>query len=213
MRQRPSTQDQSLQLGLTGRLARFSATYRYYMVLASGIGDVLTMDMSVTNNPESEQADTLIENRLRGPAVPEEFVIVQSQQLTVDDPQFAALVADILASVRALDGAVLNATSFHETGIESLFSADRHTTIIPITLAGEINDAAETAGPLVVLVEEAEAPEGFEVLVAGQGSIGPTPSTKSPSATSSMLARFSRENSFRSIPNPTGRRRVRSTGS
>ena len=174
----------SSQLGLTGRLARFSATHRWYVILgwtvlvivgaglASGIGDVLTTETSLTNNPESEQAKTLLEDRLRGPDSPEEFVIVQSEQLTVDDAPFAALVGEILADVRALEGTVLSATSFYETGTESLVSADRRTTLIPITLTGEFAKAADTAGPLVGLVEDVEAPEGFEVLVGGQGSFG-----------------------------------------
>ena len=174
----------SSQLGLTGRLARFSATHRWYMILgwtvlvivgaglASGIGDVLTTEASVTNNPESEQAKTLLEDRLRGPAAPEEFVVIQSARLTVDDAPFAALVGEILADVRALEGTVLPATSFYETGSESLVSADRRATLIPVTLTGPLAKAADTAGPLVGLIEDVEAPEGVAVLVAGQGSIG-----------------------------------------
>ena len=142
--------------------------------LAAGIGDVLTTEGSVTNNPESEQAKTLLEDRLRGPDAPEEFVIVRSDDLTVDDPAFATLVGEILAQVRALEDTVVSATSFYETGAEAFVSADRRTTLIPITLTGKIEKAADTAGPLVELVHDVDAPAGFEVLVAGLGSIGHT---------------------------------------
>ena len=175
-----------LEGSITARLARASARYRWYVIaawvalvavaggLAFGIGDVLTADDAVVSNAESERAETLLEERLRGPEAPQEFVVVRSATGTVDDAAFAEVTSDLLVRIRMLEGTVVAATSYYETGYEGLVSADRRTTLIPVTLAGEIGDAEAMAGPLVGVVESFEAPAGFETLVAGQGSIGRT---------------------------------------
>ena len=173
-----------LEGSITARIARTCARYRWYVIgawlalvavaasLAFDIGDVLTVDDAVVSNAESERAETLLEERLRGPEPPQEFVVIRAATGTVDDTVFAQVTRDLLGSIRALEGTVVVTTSYYETGHEGLVSADRHTTLLPVTLTGDLGDAEETAAPLVELVEEFEAPIGFEVLVAGQGSIG-----------------------------------------
>ena len=175
-----------LEGSITARLARTSARYRWYVIaawialvvvagsLAFDIGDVLTTDDSLASNAESERAGALLEERLRGPEPPQEFVVVRATLGTVDDASFETLTGELLSHIRTLEGTVLSATSYYETRHEGLVSADRRTTLIPVTLTGEAGEAEETAGPLVSLVEEFETPKGFEALVAGQGSIGRT---------------------------------------
>jgi RND superfamily putative drug exporter len=175
------------QFGITERLARTSARRPWIVVglwlalflvggfLASGVGDVLTADMSLTNNPESSQAETLIEDKLRGPERATETVIVRSDNATVDDPQFRSFVDDLLVDIRGLDGLVQQATSFYETGDESLVSADRDTTILPVALVYEQEDATDEIGPFMDLMDEVnESQPGFEVLTAGTASINHT---------------------------------------
>src|SRR3990170_5974382 len=67
--------------------------------LASGIGDTLTAEFRLTNEPESVRADNLLEQRLRGPEQARELVIVESSTATVDDPEFGAFVAGLLAEI------------------------------------------------------------------------------------------------------------------
>ena len=176
----------SAQRSFTARIARFSARHRWYIiaawavlvagaaVLAFDIRDVLTTSDRLDPNTESERARALIEERIRGPEPPREFVLLRADERTVDDPAFATLAGRLLAEVRALDGTVIAAASYHESANEMLVSADRRTALIPVTLAGTVDDAPETAGPLVALVEEFETPPGFEALITGQGSIGRT---------------------------------------
>lgn len=176
----------SAQRSFTARIARFSARHRWYIiaawavlvagaaVLAFDIRDVLTTSDRLDPNTESERARVLIEDRIRGPEPPREFILLRADERTVDDPAFAALATRLLADVRALDGTVIAATGYHESANEMLVSADRRTALIPVTLAGGVDDARETAGPLVALVEEFETPPGFEALITGQGSIGLT---------------------------------------
>ena len=182
----PQSRRSPLERSVTARIARFSARHRWYIigawtalvvvaaVLAFDIGDVLTTDDSGASNAESQRAHTLLEDRLRGPEVPQEFVVVRAATGTVDDRSFEALIGELLGRIRTLEDTVVGATSYYETPLEGLVSADRRTTLIPVTLTGGIGDAEETSVPLVKLVEGFEAPLGFEVLVAGQGSIGRT---------------------------------------
>jgi RND superfamily putative drug exporter len=170
-------------IGLTERLARISARRPWIVVglwlavflvggfLASGVDDVLTSEVSFTNEPESVQAENLIEERLRGPEKAQEWVIVEGEGTTVDDAAFEALTGEVLASLRGLDGLVLQATSYYETEDESLVSADRDTTVLPVTLDHEEEEAADHIGPLVDTVNEADETDGFRVLTAGPGSV------------------------------------------
>jgi len=142
--------------------------------LASGISDVLTTEFTDTNEPESVRADQLLEERLRGPEQARELVIVGSTSATVGDAEFRSFVDGLLAEIRGLGGVVQGATSFYETGDESLVSADHHRTLLPVAIAGDVEEASDNVVPLVDLVEEANARVGFEVMTAGAGSIDRT---------------------------------------
>ena len=171
------------EFGITERLARTSARRPWIVVgiwmalllvggfLATGVGDVLTADISLTSNPESVQAGDLVEDRLRGPDRATETVIVVSETSNVGDPAFELFVGDLLTQIRGLDGLVEQATSFYEIGDESLVSADGDTTILPVVLAYEVKDATDEVAPLVDLVKDADEAEGFQVLTAGNASI------------------------------------------
>jgi RND superfamily putative drug exporter len=170
-------------IGLTERLARGSARRPWAVValwvalfmvggiFASGIGDVLTGDIRLTNKPESYQADTLIEDRLRGPEKATETVIVESATLTVDDPAFQEFVTGLLADIRGMDGLVEGTTSFYEINSPELVSADRTTTILPVTLAYDEADATDEIGPFIDLIDEKAEATDFNVLTAGNASI------------------------------------------
>ena len=147
--------------------------------LAMGVGDVLTTEFSITNKPESVRADKLLEERLRGPDQAQEFVIVQSRDATVDDPAFRAFVQGLLGDLRGLEGTVTFATSFYETGDARLVSSDRHKTLLPVAIAGDVAEASDNVGPVVDVVEGANGKDGFEVLTAGEGSIARTFNEKS----------------------------------
>ena len=56
-------------------------------------------------------------------------------------------------------------------GAPGLVSADDQTVLIPVTLTGDDADAADTAAPVVDLVEEADGINGFRVTTVGFGSV------------------------------------------
>jgi len=158
-------------LGLTGRLAMWSARRRWIVLgvwvvlflvggfLSAGISDVVNNDQRQTNNPESQQASNLLEDRgLRDPQPIEELVIVQFETATVDDAAFESTVTEVLGEIRALGSDVVkSATSFFETGAPSLVSEDGRTTLIPVTLVGTIADSTDSSEPFVERVRELNA--------------------------------------------------------
>ena len=139
-------------------------------LLATRAGSVLTTDQDTTAGLEAERAEDLLEQRLTGPEVPREFVIVQSAEATVDQPGYKAFVGGLLAEIRGLDG-VQEAVTYYDSGAEELVSPDRHNTLLAVTLAGDIEDAHDTVGPLIDVLEKANGRDGFEVITTGVGSL------------------------------------------
>ncbi|MFQ5794969.1 MAG: MMPL family transporter [Candidatus Bipolaricaulia bacterium] len=137
------------------------------------LGDALTTQQGFTNNPESKRADNLLEERLRGPMKANEIAIVRSQTLTVDDPAFKAYVEGLFADIMALgDGAIEQGINYYLIGDESLVSADRHTTILPLIMAGTLDDASENIDQLHDVIRAADGKDGFQTLITGMASVG-----------------------------------------
>ena len=86
---------------MTGFLARISARrplvtiaiWLVVAVIAGGLGSSLldsatTTELRLTSGADSQRAADMLESRLRGPQPVTEIVVVQSETLTVDDPEF-----------------------------------------------------------------------------------------------------------------------------
>ena len=141
-------------------------------VTAALLADGLTTDMDFTSNPESKKGQTLLEDKLRGPEKDNEIVIVRSADRTVDDPEFRAAVEDVYARISALGPEVISSgATYYQTGDASLVSADKHTSIIPFVMAGEVTDAEDNIDQVLTITDEADGANGFHVLVAGGASI------------------------------------------
>jgi putative drug exporter of the RND superfamily len=130
------------------------------------LGDVLTTEANFTGNPESVKGLDLIEERLRGQEPTTETVIVTSETATVDDAAFRAVVEQTVSALLSLDGVVVSAMSYYDIQDDSLVSADRRTTLIPVMLAGEFAEASKNAKPYMK-VFDAPVAEGFQVLTVG----------------------------------------------
>ena len=102
-------------MSITERLARVSAGHPWSIVgiwivgfvvmaaAATQIGDALTTEFALLNNPDSVVGEKLLEERLRGEERALEFIIVQSEGLTVEDVEYQELVAGIVDDVRGLE--------------------------------------------------------------------------------------------------------------
>jgi RND superfamily putative drug exporter len=171
--------------GITGRIARASARRPWLVIglwvallvvggmLAAGIGDVLTTDMSMANEPESAKADRLIEERMGQGELATEIVIVRSGTFTAEDEPFHTFVGALVEDIRGLPSTA-GAASFYDTQHASMVSDDGHTVLVSVELAGDADAAEENVAPLLKVIEEAHGARDFEVLSAGEGSISRT---------------------------------------
>jgi RND superfamily putative drug exporter len=137
------------------------------------MGSVFTSDIEFTSAEESQVAKEQLES-IRGKEPLFEQVVVQSQEHTVDDPEFREVVTSLLNDVRALEGDIEFGTSFYESGDEALVSQDRHTTLVPVKLVGDIETAADHIEPLIDVLHEYDGEDGFTVVSAGYASINHT---------------------------------------
>jgi RND superfamily putative drug exporter len=166
----------------TERIARFSARRPWLVVAAwvvlavaggwfgSSIGDVLTTDATVSEDVEYVRADELIAERIPDADGATEQIVVRSDTITAIEPRFAAFVEELAAELRALETVEAVVSPF-EADSGNLVSADGHTAVITVRLAGSVDDAQDLAEPVIALVEARNEASGFEVLTAGDGSI------------------------------------------
>ena len=140
---------------------------------ATLLDSATTTELKLTGAAESRRAATLLEERLRGPEPVTEIVIVQSATLTVDDPAFRHKVETVFRNIAALGvDTVAAGQHYYLTNDESLVSDDRGTTIIPLVMAGELEEATERVERVLgVIAAENAAGDDFRVLMSGAASI------------------------------------------
>ncbi|HJV05189.1 MAG TPA: MMPL family transporter, partial [Actinomycetota bacterium] len=140
------------------------------------LGDVLTQEFDFTNRPESVRVQEIIDDRFGGNGTEDtEFVIVQSETLTVEDPAFRRAVGALQAQLATFDEEVLAGPpiSYYDVAKQSeehaagLVSRDGHATLITVPLK---DTELSTIEDLRSTVAEPR-PDGFTVQVAGQGAL------------------------------------------
>ena len=137
--------------------------------------DGITTEFAITNNPESSVGKELIEDKLTGPKGTNEVVIIQSVEFTVDDPAFQQVFDPIYAEVAALGPEIIRQDTllnYFQTGAEFLVSQDRHTMIMPFTMAGDIDDASDHIEEVASVVDRHKGDPSFKVLMVGQATVG-----------------------------------------
>jgi RND superfamily putative drug exporter len=150
-----------------------------FVVISLLLPSALTTEQDFTNDPEAKKGFRLIEERLRGPLAVNEALVIRSETLTVDDPAFRAFVEDIFARVVGLEAnfggeratVVASAVNYYMVREDSLVSADRRTTIVPLTMRGSVEDATANIASVIKIVREAMGKDGFVVYVSGNASI------------------------------------------
>jgi RND superfamily putative drug exporter len=133
-------------------------------VIAMLLGDSLTTEGRVTNNPESEQAYAL---EARVPPTGDyvsDVVVVRSASSTVSDPSFRATVTQLAAQLGGTAG-VERAATFYETGNRELVSPDRHATLIALTPGFDTEDRIPE---LYAVVDRFDGRNGVQVAITGE---------------------------------------------
>ena len=146
-------------------VAIWAALFLVGALLAGGLlPSALITEDHVTNNPESQRAQQLIERRLPDHNAVDEVVIVRSDRALVSDPHFADHVRRLVDAL-GRTGAVRAISSYLHADGQELVSRDRHATIIPIALADKPEDAIKT---VVRIVEQANGHASFADHITGK---------------------------------------------
>jgi RND superfamily putative drug exporter len=156
----------------TRRPRRVLAIWGVVVVVSLGLvgtllGSGLTSDSGLTNHPESATAQDLIDARLPDRSAVDEVIVVRSERLVVSDPAFAAHVRALVAQARG-SAAVHQISSYLDPGGETLVSADRHATLLPVVVAAPEDEQIEG---LISTVERANGGAGFAVHVTGSATL------------------------------------------
>ena len=134
------------------------------------LGSALTAEMKFTRAPESQRGMELLKDRLTGPQKFEEIVIISSDDLTVNDPGFKQQVEHLAADVATLQpDAIEGAANYYQTHDQSMVSADRHSTIMPVIMAGSLDDAEKNVSRLQDITHR-DSQDGFTVMNTGAAS-------------------------------------------
>ena len=142
------------------------------LIFSRLLDSATTTELRLSGGAESEQAKNLMESRLGSQNNVTEIVVIQSGALTVDDPAFQQKVTSLSASLTGLGpDIVAGGLNYYQTGDESLVSADRKTTIMPVNVAGHSDQAIENIEEIVRVTSEADKADGFRVLLGGEASI------------------------------------------
>ena len=140
------------------------------LLISRYLSGALTTQAQFTNNPDSKQAQQLLEQGLSGPRRANEVVIVRSESKTVTDPQFKAYVQRLVGDLDALGPAVVQqATDPYRAG-GRFVSHDQHATLIPVTMAGTLDDADKNIDKVLDRTLHAQHPDGVRVWVAGEAT-------------------------------------------
>ncbi len=166
--------------GFTGRLARSTARHPWWTIavwvvvlagsflLAGGLGDVLVDGGELSVETESEQAESLLAQHFEPSGPPTEYVLVEAEGLTTEDPAFASAVADLAERLR-FAGTVGSVVSYVD-GAPGMVSEDGTVALMAVALAGD-GDPSSLAAPVVDAVDATVLPDGMRATTIGSGSV------------------------------------------
>ena len=133
--------------------------------------DATTTEFTFFSNPESEKANQLIEDRLRGPQGVNDVVIVRYANGTVDSAELRRYVLSLHDTVMGLGSDIVaGGVNYYQSGDETLVSHQRNSTLIPLVMAGEFKEAEANTSKVRHALESVTASEGAEVFMTGTAS-------------------------------------------
>jgi RND superfamily putative drug exporter len=141
-------------------------------VIALVLPGSLTAQYSFLGRPDSKTGQDLLAAKMGMPQKANEVVIVRSPTATVSDPAYRADVLALQQRLTALGPTVVDSVaSYYGGGGQALVSADRHTTILPIVMAGNLTQAEKNIDKVHALVSAADGKGGFTTMITGTASI------------------------------------------
>ncbi len=90
----------------------------------------------------------------------------------MDDPEFRAKTEAVYGDILSLGSeTVASGANYYQTNNPALVSADRRTASMPLVLTGSLAEAEGNVNTVLDVVKEADAEEGFRVLMVEDASI------------------------------------------
>jgi len=164
-------------------LARRSATHPWRVISAwivavvaavavTGLllADVLSPQQSFVGTPESQRAADQIEQIVGTPDAVIEQVILQTASGSFADPTLTARADALTARIASLGPTVVTST-ISPTSDSRLISKDGRTAVIPVVMAGSLNDARDNITKVLETAEAENGAGGLTVTVTGLTSI------------------------------------------
>jgi RND superfamily putative drug exporter len=168
---------------LAARMGRWSASHwktavfgwLAFVVVAVVAGQAIgtkNIDQNDYNVGQSRQADHILRDAGFEAGSKDEFVLVQSKTLTVADPAFRAVVADVVGAVGGF-ATIENLRSPLDAANGDQVSGDRHTAMVTWDMKGDDDVAEKNVAALTTATDRiAEANPSFYVGEAGAVSSG-----------------------------------------
>jgi uncharacterized membrane protein YdfJ with MMPL/SSD domain len=129
-----------------------------FVLVAFAFGNFVVKQKTIvfeTSGPgESGRADTILYEDFKQPAG--ESVLIQNSELTAADPEFQAVVNEVITRVGGLD-AIAKVESPLDPENAGQISGDEHSVVVPMEIRGDSDDAGDKIGPVVDRVKEVQS--------------------------------------------------------
>ena len=136
------------------------------------LADALTTDFDFTDAPDSKQAATLLEERLRGPQKFSEIVVVTSTSMTADESAYASYIDALVGAIEGLGSDRVEAVFPVGQDGEPMISQDGRSQLITVIMANpDLDDASLDAEDLRAAIDAVAAPDGLDSRLFGQATI------------------------------------------
>ena len=174
----------TVTLSFTGRVAKWSARHRWWVVavsvmaiamavFASNAVDTKLLDDNAIAEGESGEAMRLLDERFGEGGASTEQLVFRHPSLDVSDPAYRSTVEKLVQDLRAMPE-VSAVVSYYEVGDPRLVSADRHVLRAQVELAdipGSDNDQIDAILETVYAARPEASASGFYIGMAGDLSV------------------------------------------
>jgi uncharacterized membrane protein YdfJ with MMPL/SSD domain len=164
--QRANAPEPRRSMNFAHRVGLWSARHRkkaiigwfVFVLVAFAFGKFVVQQKTIvfeTSGPgESGRADTILYEDFKQPAG--ESVLIQNSELTAADPEFQAVVNEVITRVGGLD-AIAKVESPLDPENTGQISGDEHSVVVPMEIRGDSDDAGDKIGPVVDRVKEVQS--------------------------------------------------------
>jgi RND superfamily putative drug exporter len=142
-------------------------------VIGTLLSGALTAQYSFFGKPPSKVGSDLLAQRMGMPQKADEIVVVSSPTQTATSPAFRQEVLGIQGRIAALGPSVVDSvvSAFRGGSPTAMVSANGHSAIIPVVMAGDVVQAGDNIDKVHAIVHGANGAGGFQTLITGSASI------------------------------------------